>query len=452
MQRFSEFWVVNGVMVRVVAVVALIVAALAPPFGSASPVRALAGEETPTANGPRADVGRDIRVLGDIEIISEEVLTHLASCTIGSVVRLAGEKPYEIAAEVSRDRFAEADTVYVTAVEAFSETVGAMVAAVGDAPVLLVERNALPAATIAELVRLAPSEIVVIGDGRVVDESVETALAAYTERVVRTWKADGFPTTVAPAPVLVATASTVPDTVVAIVAAGKVDEPILVVNRDGVPEAAAATITRLTGVPCEPFEATPTCAAGWIALTYDDGPNPERTDAVLAALKRAGVKATFFTVGYLVEAYPSYAQKIAAAGHAIANHANEHEILTKLSDAAITETLNTADAKIRAAGVEPIGLVRPPGGTTSARVKAVIEQAGYRQILWTTGPFDYDGKSASAIANDVIAHAEDGAVVVLHDNSNNYDNTAEATGTIVQVLKDQGYCFGVLDGTGSIVS
>jgi peptidoglycan/xylan/chitin deacetylase (PgdA/CDA1 family) len=368
------------------------------------------------------------------------------------VVRLVGEEPYEIAAEVSRDRFAEADIVYVTAVEASSETVGAIVPTAGDAPVLLVGRNALPAATIAELTRLAPSEIVVIGDRSVVGESVETALAGYAERVVRTSKTDAFPTTVAPAPVVVATESTVPDTVVAIVAGGKVDEPVLVVNRDGVPEATAEKIIRLTGVPCEPFEATPTCAAGWIALTYDDGPNPERTDAVLAALGRADIKATFFAVGYLVEAYPSYAQKIAAAGHAVANHANEHEILTKLSDAAITETLNTADAKIRAAGVEPIGLVRPPGGTTSARVKAAIEQAGYHQILWTTGPFDYDGKSASAIADDVIAHAEDGAVVVLHDNSNNYYNTAEATGTIVQVLKDQGYCFGVLDGTGSIVS
>ena len=452
MQRFSGFWVVNGVMVRVVAVVALIVAALAPSFESVSPARALAGNQPATAGDPPADVGRAIYVHGDIEIISEEVLAHLASCTTGSVVRLASEEPHEIAAEVSGDRFESANIVYVTAVEAFSEAVGAIVPAVGDAPVLLVGRNALPTATIAELVRLAPSEIVVIGDSRVVGESVETALGAYTERVVRTSKIDAFPTTVAPAPVLVATESTVPDTVAAIVAGGKVDEPILVVNRDGVPEAAAAKITRLTGVPCEPFEATRTCAAGWIALTYDDGPNPERTDAVLAALERAGVKATFFTVGYLVEAYPAYVQKIAAAGHAIANHANEHEILTKLSDAAITETLNTADAKIRAAGVEPIGLVRPPGGTTSARVKAAIEQAGYRQILWTTGPFDYDGKSASAIANDVVAHAEDGAVVVLHDNSNNYDNTAEATGTIVQVLKDQGYCFGVLDGTGSIVS
>jgi peptidoglycan/xylan/chitin deacetylase (PgdA/CDA1 family) len=71
--------------------------------------------------------------------------------------------------------------------------------------------------------------------------------------------------------------------------------------------------------------------------------------------------------------------------------------------------------------------------------------------MWTTGPLDYDGKSATAISDDVISHAEDGAVVVLHDNSNNYRNTAEATGTIVQVLQEQDYCFGVLDGTGTIV-
>jgi peptidoglycan/xylan/chitin deacetylase (PgdA/CDA1 family) len=348
----------------------------------------------------------------------------------------------------------------VTAVESFGEGVGATVAAGGDAPVLLVGRNALPAATISELVRLTPLEIVVIGGTGVVGESVESALRAYTGHVTRTSEPGPVAATAAAShndpvagrsSVLVATESTLPDTVVGEIVGKHVDEPVLVVDRDSIPTATAEAITRLTGVPCQPFEATVTCAAGWIALTYDDGPYPERTNVVLAALERAEVKATFFMVGYLVEAYPSVVQQIASAGHAIANHSNEHEILTELPDTAITETLNHADSRIRAAGVEPIGLVRPPGGVTNARVKKAIGQAGYRQILWTTGPLDYDGKTAAAITDDVVAHAEEGAVVVLHDNSNNYHNKAEATETIVQVLKEQGYCFGVLDATGNII-
>ncbi|MEA2057658.1 MAG: polysaccharide deacetylase family protein [Actinomycetota bacterium] len=493
----------NAIIVVFVAVVALILTAVSPSSESLSPARALAGQSTPAAAGapttaealtavtappaaatpvgyetlaapattaavappatPAATTtpdraGRSIYVLGDSDTISPEVVGHLASCTTGTLTRLPGREPYEIAAERSRDRFESADVVYVATIDSFGNAPGESIdAGTAEAPVLLVGRDALPAATIAELLRLAPSGIVVVGDDNVVGESVEGALHTYAEHVVRTSQIGTSSATPEPAPdralapILVATEDTLPDPTVSRLAGRHTDEAVLVVDTNSVPEATAAEISDLTGVPCEPFEVTVACAAGWVALTYDDGPSPERTDTVLAALEEAGVNATFFTVGYLVETHPATVRKTAGAGHAIANHANLHETLVDLSDAAIAETLNRTDAKIRATGVEPTGLVRPPGGVTNARVKATIERSGYRQIMWTTGPLDYDGKSATAIADDVIAHVQDGAVVVLHDNSNNYRNTAEATGSIVQTLQEQGYCFGVLDGTGSIV-
>jgi peptidoglycan/xylan/chitin deacetylase (PgdA/CDA1 family) len=499
-QRSSKPWAVNAIIVVFVAVVALILTAVSPSSESLSPAQALTGKGapmtaavpttaealtavtappaaatpagyatlatpvaitavappvTPAAPATPGRVGRNIYVLGDIDTISGEVLDHLTSCTSGSAVRLTGREPYEIAAELSRSRFDSVEVVYVVTTDDSKNATGdPSVAGTVSAPVLLAGRNTLPAATIAELLRLAPSEIVVVGDSDAVSESVEAALHAYAESVVRS-EPGTSPGTAKPAPdvalILVATEDTLSDPTVSRIAGGSAAEAVLVVDTDSVPELTAAEISALTGVPCEPFQVTVACAAGWIALTYDDGPNPTRTDTVLAALEEADVKATFFTVGYLVETHPSTIQKTADAGHAIANHANLHEILIELSDAAITETLHRTDAKIRAAGAEPTGLVRPPGGVTNARVKAAIERSGYRQILWTAGPLDYDGKSARAIADDVIAHAEDGAVVVLHDNSNNYHNTAEATGTIVQTLQEQGYCFGVLDGTGNIV-
>ncbi len=455
MQRATKPWAMNGAIVVVVAVVALILAAMAPPAESASSAPAVAEDATSDSYVPPGEAGRDIYVVGGTESVSDQVLDHLASCTAGSVVRLAGREPYELAAEVSKIRFETADVVYVTATQGPDGS--AVVATTAVAPVLLVERDALPAATIAELKRLAPSEIVVRGDTGVVGESVATALGTFAERVSRVSDPGPGITTVAVSgesvaarsPVLVVPEDTPPAPAIAAAAEAHSDTPAIVVDRDAVSVAAAEVISRLTGTPCAPFEVA--CQAGWIALTYDDGPYPERSHVVLAALEQADIKATFFMVGYLADAYPTTVQQIASAGHAIANHSNEHEILTKLSDTAVTETLNAADAKIRATGVEPIGLVRPPGGTTDSRVNNVIEQAGYRQILWTTGPFDYGGKSATAIADDVIAHAEDGAVVVLHDNSNNYHNTAEATETIAWALERQGYCFGVLDGSGNII-
>ena len=193
------------------------------------------------------------------------------------------------------------------------------------------------------------------------------------------------------------------------------------------------------------------CSAGWVALTYDDGPVPGRTDTVLAALDRAGIKATFFTVGYLVRSYPDIIRRAADGGHVIANHTWRHEILIFLSDSNIVSTINKTDAVIRAAGVDAARLVRPPGGNTNSRVKRAIERAGYRQVMRTWGPLDYKLISASTIANSVISHAKDGAVIVLHDGLANYRNTAAATERIVSTLHSRNYCFGVLDNHGNIV-
>ena len=193
------------------------------------------------------------------------------------------------------------------------------------------------------------------------------------------------------------------------------------------------------------------CSAGWVALTYDDGPMPGRTDTVLAALDRAGIQATFFTVGYLVRSHPDIIRKTADRGHVVANHTYRHRILTFLSDSSIVSEIDRTDATIRAAGVNAARLVRPPGGNTNSRVKRTIERAGYRQVMWTWGPLDYEPISASTIASGVIRHAKDGAVMVLHDGAANYRNTAAATERIVSTLHGRGYCFGVLNNQGVIV-
>ncbi|MEA2023255.1 MAG: polysaccharide deacetylase family protein [Actinomycetota bacterium] len=193
------------------------------------------------------------------------------------------------------------------------------------------------------------------------------------------------------------------------------------------------------------------CSAGWVALTYDDGPIPGRTDAVLSALDRAGVQATFFTVGYLVRSYPDIVRRTADRGHVVANHTYRHEILTRESDSSIVSTIDRTDAAIRDTGVDAARLVRPPGGNTNSRVKSAIERAGYRQVMWSWGPLDYNPISASTIANGVISHAKDGAVFVLHDGSGNYRNLAAATDRIVSTLHSRGFCFGVLNNQGDIV-
>jgi putative cell wall-binding protein/peptidoglycan/xylan/chitin deacetylase (PgdA/CDA1 family) len=219
----------------------------------------------------------------------------------------------------------------------------------------------------------------------------------------------------------------------------------------GVIAALALVATATVLLPAAAPARAGNCSAGWVALTYDDGPNPTRTNAVLAALDSVDAKATFFVLGTLSKSNPGTLRKTEAAGHAIGNHSYSHQYFIFQSSGAIASSIKAADGAIRAAGVDALRLVRPPGGNTNPRVKAAIEGAGFTQILWTWGPLDYNSISAWTIASGVISHAKDGAVFVLHDNSGNYRNTAAATKTIVSTLRSRGYCFGVLDRYGRIV-
>jgi peptidoglycan/xylan/chitin deacetylase (PgdA/CDA1 family) len=200
-----------------------------------------------------------------------------------------------------------------------------------------------------------------------------------------------------------------------------------------------------------PPAAATDCSAGWVALTYDDGPIPHRTNTILAALDRAGINATFFPVGYLVRSHPDIIRKTINRGHVIANHTWRHENLLRLSSSAIASTVNRTHNQIQAAGVVPARLVRPPGGMTNSRVKRALNNAGFRQVLWDVDPWDWSGKSASGIYSNVVRYARNGSVIVLHDGSGNYRNTAAATERIVKTLHGRGYCFGVLNNQGRIV-
>jgi putative cell wall-binding protein/peptidoglycan/xylan/chitin deacetylase (PgdA/CDA1 family) len=213
---------------------------------------------------------------------------------------------------------------------------------------------------------------------------------------------------------------------------------------------AAATMSLLAGPGAAPAQAG-SCSAGWVALTYDDGPVPTRTTAILDALDSVDAVGTFFTVGYLSRAYPSTIKDASNRGNAIANHTDQHTALTTQSEVQIVKAVMAADAAIRAAGVDALKLVRPPYGYTNSFVKSVLSSAGFTQILWTVDPQDWTGKSAWTIANSVLTYAKAGSVILLHDGNANYRNTAAATKTIVTTLRSKGYCFGVLDRYGNIV-
>src|SRR5439155_8821651 len=115
-------------------------------------------------------------------------------------------------------------------------------------------------------------------------------------------------------------------------------------------------------------------ARGAVALTFDDGPHPQGTPAVLEALERTGAVATFFLVGEQVERRPALAREITTAGHGIALHGHRHRNLLRVPPRALAEDLRRAGALIaEATGVAP-RLYRPPYGIFSAAGLVLAER------------------------------------------------------------------------------
>lgn len=182
-----------------------------------------------------------------------------------------------------------------------------------------------------------------------------------------------------------------------------------------------------------------------IALTYDDGPRPGNTDAVLAALSAYDARATFFMLGSMAKAYPGTAAKVRRAGHAIGDHSYSHAVLPRKSAPGISREITEAAKWIRrATGVEPVWF-RPPYGSTSSTVRAVASRLGFRHILWDLDTNDWRGRGASATSSYVLGHAYSGAVVLMHDGPAQRIGTAAATRTICRELGRRGYDFVTLD-------
>jgi peptidoglycan-N-acetylglucosamine deacetylase len=193
-----------------------------------------------------------------------------------------------------------------------------------------------------------------------------------------------------------------------------------------------------------------------VALTFDDGPNPPYTTAILKVLEQEHVHATFFLVGRAVEAYPAVVRREVRDGDAVGNHTWEHAHLIVLNDAQIRESLQRTDAAIvRAAGVHT-DLMRPPFG---ARDWMVLEQArklGYIPVMWSV-PLanDWEHPSASTIAHRILPNVTDGSIIVLHDGNRGIvcgnghapstvcdrRTDIQATRMIVEALKSEGYRF-----------
>jgi peptidoglycan/xylan/chitin deacetylase (PgdA/CDA1 family) len=153
-----------------------------------------------------------------------------------------------------------------------------------------------------------------------------------------------------------------------------------------------------------------------VAVTFDDGPHPEGTPAVLDALERAGARATFFLVGEQVDRDPALAAELAAAGHGIAVHGYRHRNQLRLTPGMVRSDTDRGLATIaEATGMEP-SLYRPAYGIFSAGGLAAVRGVGLEPLLWSRWGRDWAGSaSAESVAERVTRGLAAGDVLLLHD-------------------------------------
>jgi peptidoglycan-N-acetylglucosamine deacetylase len=181
-----------------------------------------------------------------------------------------------------------------------------------------------------------------------------------------------------------------------------------------------------------------------VALTFDDGPHPEGTPAVLEALARADARATFFVVGEQVQRRPALVAEIVAAGHAVALHGYRHRLQLRLGGAAVQADIQRGLESIReAAGVEA-AWHRPPYGIYSPAGLKFARQAGLRPLLWSRWGKDWRKfTTASRIAARATREIGAGDVILLHDadfysSRDAHRRTVEALKTILSRLSHTG--------------
>jgi len=187
-----------------------------------------------------------------------------------------------------------------------------------------------------------------------------------------------------------------------------------------------------------------------VALTFDDGPNPDATPPILDALRDRGVKATFFILGRHAERWPELVKRVAAEGHSIGNHGYYHRKLHLKSPAYVRDDLSRGLAAIeRAAGIRP-KLFRAPHGFRSPWVSAIASSMGERTVGWSLGVWDSALPGVDAIVDRTVNGARPGSILLLHDGDGcdpggDRMQTARAVPLIVDRLLAQGYRFDLLD-------
>ncbi len=184
-----------------------------------------------------------------------------------------------------------------------------------------------------------------------------------------------------------------------------------------------------------------------IYITFDAGFENGNTERILDALKKHGVKATFFLVGNYFETQPELVKRMAEEGHTIGNHTYSHPDMSKISDIQSFQTeLQKNEALYRdILGSEIPKLYRPPQGKFCEENLKMAQQLGYSTVFWSLAYVDWyvdDQPTPEQAFSKLLPRIHPGAVVLLHSTSS---TNAEILDELLTKWEETGYSFGDLE-------
>jgi peptidoglycan-N-acetylglucosamine deacetylase len=152
-----------------------------------------------------------------------------------------------------------------------------------------------------------------------------------------------------------------------------------------------------------------------VALTFDDGPDPDVTLQLLELLRRHDAPATFFVAGARVEKHPGLIREILSRGHSLGNHSYHHDPLLMLcSRARLREEVARTQELLSAFAVRPLTF-RPPVGITNSRLPGVLRELGLCCVTFSCRAFDRGNRRISGLAETILRKVRPGDIVLLHD-------------------------------------
>jgi peptidoglycan/xylan/chitin deacetylase (PgdA/CDA1 family) len=155
--------------------------------------------------------------------------------------------------------------------------------------------------------------------------------------------------------------------------------------------------------------------AGQIAITFDDGPDPDVTPRLLQALHDLGVTCTFFLLTGQARQHPELVRAMDAAGHEVALHGDDHRRVTDLGYCAALRYLRVSREELEQILGRPVRWFRPPYGAQSLATYLAARRAGLQVVVWTGDADDWTDRPVADVVRTAVDALTDGGVLLLHE-------------------------------------